>query len=345
MNTFFVTDVRPNRQSKIDASLNPTNARPPRSLFAFRCVKGFVISVAIGLAASAASSLALPQEGASAATNSPKAKLIKTGKLAKGSKAVAKVSPKVVYLAAKALKVTKTPAARQAKNELTATASTKATRVLGASPPAMPNTSARDSRRAGKGYRVRSGDSLSSIAARQNTTVAALALANKLKVNSNLRIGQSLSLPKAELHGPKSLPTRLRSNPKRLAVRKHTAKWAKANDIPRDLLEATLWQESGFDQSKVSSTGAIGVGQIMPDTAGFIEKELIGVDLNPRVTENNVRMSARYLRYLLKANHSNTTKALHAYYQGMGSIRENGLYDDTIKYARNVQALRRHFEE
>ena len=147
------------------------------------------------------------------------------------------------------------------------------------------------------------------------------------------------------MHGPKSLPVRLRANPKRLAVRKHTAKWAKANDIPQDLLEATLWQESGFDQSKVSSTGAIGVGQIMPETAGFIEKKLIGVDLNPRITENNVRMSARYLRYLLKANHSNTTKALHAYYQGMGSIHENGLYDDTINYARNVQALRRHFKD
>jgi soluble lytic murein transglycosylase-like protein len=196
-----------------------------------------------------------------------------------------------------------------------------------------------------KGYLVRSGDSLSSVATRQNTTVAALAQANKLNGNAPLRIGQSLSLPKVELHGPKSLPTRLRANPKRLAVRTHTAKWAKANDIPRDLLEATLWQESGFDQSKVSSTGAIGVGQIMPETAGFIEKELIGVDLNPRNTENNVRMSARYLRYLLKANHSNTTKALHAYYQGMGSIQENGLYDDTIKYARNVQALRRHFKE
>ncbi len=201
------------------------------------------------------------------------------------------------------------------------------------------------SRPTGKGYRVKSGESLSSIARAQNTTVKALAETNKLKLNATLRIGQALSLPKVQLHGPKSLPARLRANPTRLAVRKHTAKWAKANNIPQDLLEATLWQESGFDQSKVSSTGAIGVGQIMPDTAGFIEKELIGVDLNPRVTENNVRMSARYLRYLLKENRSNTTKALHAYYQGMGSIKENGLYDDTIRYARNVQALRRHFKE
>jgi soluble lytic murein transglycosylase-like protein len=235
------------------------------------------------------------------------------------------------------------PRAGQARGNGSESHQNRVERVAAAS--AKAKSAAAENSHSGKGYVVRSGDSLSLIAGRQNTTVAALAKANKLKFTSPLRIGQSLSLPRVELHGPKSLPTRLRANPKRLAVRKHTAKWAKANNIPQDLLEATLWQESGFDQSKVSSTGAIGVGQIMPDTAGFIEKELIGVDLNPRNTEHNVRMSARYLRYLLKANRSNSTKALHAYYQGMGSIQDNGLYDDTIKYARNVQALRKHFKD
>ena len=193
-------------------------------------------------------------------------------------------------------------------------------------------------------YVVRSGDSLSAIASKYNTTLTLLSRANKLTVESKLQVGVALNIPKVRLFGPKTLPTRLRANPKRLAVRTHTAKWAKANNIPQDLLEATLWQESGFDQLKVSSTGAIGVGQIMPGTAGFIAKELIGVDLNPRVTENNVRMSARYLRFLLKMNRFDSTKALHAYYQGMGSIREHGLYDDTIRYARNVQALRCQFK-
>jgi soluble lytic murein transglycosylase-like protein len=308
-------------------------------VFALRCVKGLAISVAIGLAGSAVSSLTLPQNPASAAAIARHAKPVASAKPSKKSsaskarKASAKVSPELVKLAATAVKATKTQAAKQNKVERVAAASAKA------------KSAAAENSHSGKGYVVRSGDSLSLIAGRQNTTVAALAKANNLKFNAPLRIGQSLSLPKVELHGPKSLPARLRANPKRLAVRKHTAKWAKANNIPQDLLEATLWQESGFDQSRVSSTGAIGVGQIMPETAGFIEKELIGVDLNPRNTENNVRMSARYLRYLLKANKSNTTKALHAYYQGMGSIEENGLYDDTIKYARNVQALRKHFKE
>jgi soluble lytic murein transglycosylase-like protein len=333
VNTSFVTDIRRAFQSNIDASLQTTQTRDRRSMFVLRCAKGLAFAMAIGVAGSVASALALPQDGASAAPLSVKAKSTRTAKSSKTTKASAKVSPELVKLADRAVKATKTQAAKQAKTERTAETRASKGAEVG------------DGGHSGKGYRVRPGDSLSVIAGRQNTTVAALAKANNMKLNAPLRIGQSLSLPKVELHGPKSLPTRLRANPKRLAVRKHTAKWAKANNIPQDLLEATLWQESGFDQSRVSSTGAIGVGQIMPETAGFIEKELIGVDLNPHNTENNVRMSARYLRYLLKANKSNTTKALHAYYQGMGSIQENGLYDDTIKYARNVQALRRHFKE
>jgi soluble lytic murein transglycosylase-like protein len=324
VNTSFVTDVRRSFQSKLASTFRSERTRLAPPELVLRCCKGLALSLAIGVAGSVAASIAVPQDPASAATIALRPKAGHTVKAvghgaSRSPKTVngpVKVSPELVKLAAKAVKATKS----QPKSEPVKVA-------------------------APKGYKVRAGDSLSSIAGSTNITVAALAQTNKLKPNATLRIGQSLSLPKVELHGPKSLPTRLRANPKRLAVRKHTAKWAKANDIPQDLLEATLWQESGFDQSKVSSTGAIGVGQIMPDTAGFIEKELIGVDLNPRVTEHNVRMSARYLRYLLKANHSNTTKALHAYYQGMGSIQDNGLYDDTIKYARNVQALRRHFKE
>ncbi len=324
MNTSFVTDVRRSFQSRLAATLRDPQRRNAFSVVAWRCAKGLAISVAIGLAGSLASSVAVPPNQATAATITFKPKLVavldqgKTRVLRKSST----TSPE---------QRNPTPQAPMASSPPTPSPQRLKT---------PPRVTAADAR-----YRVRAGESLSSIAVATNTSVAALAVTNKLKSNSTLRVGQLLTLPKVELHGPKSLPARLRANPMRLAVRKHTAKWAKANDIPQDLLEATLWQESGFDQSKVSSTGAIGVGQIMPETAGFIEKELIGVDLNPRDTENNVRMSARYLRYLLKANHSDTTKALHAYYQGMGSIQDHGLYDDTVQYARNVQALRLRFKE
>lgn len=193
------------------------------------------------------------------------------------------------------------------------------------------------------GHKVIPGDTLSALATRYGTTVAVLRELNNLPPSGLIRVGARLRLPPRLRPSTSSLPVRLASNKERLALRSHTAKWAKKNGIPVDLLEATLWLESGFNQDKVSSTGAIGVGQLMPQTSAFIERHLIGRDLNPEVVEDNIRMSARYLWYLLKMHDGDSTKALHAYYQGQGSIRANGLYADTIQYAKNIQALRKKF--
>jgi soluble lytic murein transglycosylase-like protein len=64
--------------------------------------------------------------------------------------------------------------------------------------------------------------------------------------------------------------------------------------------------------------------------------------LDPKVPEENIRLSARYLRYLLDLV-GNENAALAGYYQGLGSVRRNGLYADTIQYVQNVQFLRRYF--
>jgi LysM repeat protein len=194
-----------------------------------------------------------------------------------------------------------------------------------------------------KGHLVKPGDTLSALAVRYGTTVAELVELNNLSSDGVIRVGSRLKLPSRPVAPASALPGRLAANRERLALRAHTAKWAKKNGIPVDLLEATLWLESGFNQSKVSSTGAVGVGQLMPDTSAFIARHLIGRDLNPLIVEDNIRMSARYLWWLLKMYEGDSTKALHAYYQGQGSIRANGLYTDTIQYARNVQALRKKF--
>ncbi len=193
-------------------------------------------------------------------------------------------------------------------------------------------------------YKVKPGDTLTGLAARYGTTVRELRELNRVSAKGLIRIGETLRIPApVDLPISADLPARLAANAERLALRRHTQKWAKKNGIPADLLEATLWLESGFNQSKVSKTGAVGVGQLMPDTSAFIARSLIGRDLDPNNAEDNIRMSARYLWYLLKMHDGNATKALQAYYQGQGSIRSNGLYPDTVQYARNVQALRKRF--
>lgn len=113
--------------------------------------------------------------------------------------------------------------------------------------------------------------------------------------------------------------------------------------VPAELLKAVAYHESGWNNTKVSSAGAQGIGQIMPATADFVNKSLVKQKLNPAVPEDNIKMSAAFLRYLLNQTGGDETKAVGAYYQGLGALQRHGLYQDTLVYISNIQALRAHW--
>jgi LysM repeat protein len=192
-------------------------------------------------------------------------------------------------------------------------------------------------------YVVQKGDNLSKLATRFGTTVAALAKANGLKTRSRIRIGQTLKVPFTAMAVSTRLPARLRMTPARLILMPLFDKWAAAYGVPADLLKAMTWMESGWQNGKVSSTGARGIGQLMPATVAFVSQQLIGTPLDPRRPEDNIRMSARYLRYLLDVHGGSVPSALAAYYQGIRSIRERGLYKDTKTYVSAIINLRPAF--
>jgi N-acetylmuramoyl-L-alanine amidase len=107
---------------------------------------------------------------------------------------------------------------------------------------------------------------------------------------------------------------------------------------------ATTWLESGWQNDVVSSVGAYGIGQLMPGTVRFIRTELIGLEsLDPRVPEHNIRMSARYLRWLLERANGDVRLALAGYYQGPASVRAVGALPSTVAYVNGVLALRGRF--
>ena len=188
---------------------------------------------------------------------------------------------------------------------------------------------------------VGAGENLTAVALRYGVSVEAVAKHNRLADRDRIRVGQTLVIPEPVVD--RALPARLRSLPHRMALRPAFSRWARANRIPTDLLEAVAWLESGWNQDRVSSTGAIGIGQLMPDTAAFIARELIGRPLDPRNPEDNIRMSARFLRYLLNKADGDVGIALCGYYQGLRSMRRNGVYRATQRYAADVQALRIRF--
>lgn len=192
-------------------------------------------------------------------------------------------------------------------------------------------------------HTVAPGETLSAIAARYGTSVRAIVDANAISNPNRVVIGTKLSVPSSP---PASgLPSRLAASPQRLALVPTFKHWAAANGIPADLVMAVCWQESGWQNSVVSSADAIGIGQLLPSTARHIAQDLIGdPSLDPWVPEDNIRMTARYLRWLLAKTGGDVDAALAGYYQGLGSVAAVGRLQTTVDYLAIVRALRPRFQ-
>jgi LysM repeat protein len=186
-------------------------------------------------------------------------------------------------------------------------------------------------------YQVRWGDTLWGIAARLHVPVPALVSANGIRDPNHLTAGSNLRVPP-----PSPLPAKLVADPKRMALRPLFEKWAKAYNVPADLLEAMAWYESGWQNGKVSSTGARGIGQLMPDTVALVQS-LLGRRLNVALPSDNIQMSARFLAYLLQQTGQRPDQALAGYYQGLRSVRARGMYADTKTYVAGILNLRKSF--
>jgi soluble lytic murein transglycosylase-like protein len=190
------------------------------------------------------------------------------------------------------------------------------------------------------------------VAAALGVSVTALARANGITDIHRVQAGHRLVVPapgKAATSPPPSatasrtLPERLRAQPARLALLPQFDAAAREFGVPADLFKAMTWLESGWQNDKVSSTNALGIGQLMPDTVAFVNGVLLKARLDPRRPEHNIRMSARFLAYLLRQNNGQVEPALSSYYQGLASVRRQGPLPETRRYVANVLALRQKF--
>lgn len=93
---------------------------------------------------------------------------------------------------------------------------------------------------------------------------------------------------------------------------------AARHGVPVRLVMSVARAESGFQHLVISHTGAMGVMQLMPDTARDL-----GVS-DPFSIEQNVDGGVRYLKQLLTAYHGNVRRTLAAYNAGPGRISKRG---------------------
>lgn len=221
----------------------------------------------------------------------------------------------------------------------------------------------------GGGHAVNQGETLSAIAARLGTSIAALAAVNGIANPNLIYAGSTL---KAPAPGTTATPAPAAAVPVTVTVSKtatttssstgpegsaayqgggagnsgervsssQVSSIAAQHGVPGSLAAAIAWQESGNNNALTSSTGAKGVMQIMPGTWQWINNQLAGNTLRTHTAADNVKAGSLLLKALLKETGGNEEQAIAGYYQGLNSVRSRGMYDDTKQYVKNVQALR-----
>jgi soluble lytic murein transglycosylase-like protein len=199
------------------------------------------------------------------------------------------------------------------------------------------------------GYTVRPGDTLTGIAANAGVSPQALAAMNGLSTDSQVISGTALKLPAGTpiSEQPQPKPTAIpQGGPQPTSGHTNSAEIsqiAAQHGVPGSLASAIAWQESGFNNSAVSSANARGVMQVMPGTWDWVQQNLASSQLNPASTQDNVKAGTLYLNQLLKDTGGDQRMAIAAYYQGLGSVRENGMLPETQRYVDNVMALQGRF--
>jgi len=200
------------------------------------------------------------------------------------------------------------------------------------------------------GYKVRIGETLSGIAMATHVPAQQIAYMNGLDPDGVLLAGTVLKLPTGA-QPPSSAPApattivpQAAPNPTNETVTSaQIAQVAAQHGVPASLASAIAWQESGFNNSLVSSANARGVMQIIPGTWDWVNQNLANNGLNPNSALENVRGGVLYLRQLLNDFGGDSNSAIAAYYQGEGAVRSRGMLPETQQYVANVQALRGRF--
>jgi hypothetical protein len=132
-----------------------------------------------------------------------------------------------------------------------------------------------------------------------------------------------------------------RNNPSRAAKKAQfnnmITQAAQRHQVDEKLVHAVIQTESAYNANATSSAGAVGLMQLMPDTA----KRYGVTDRND--PDQNINGGTRYLRYLLDLFNYNLDLAVAAYNAGEHAVmRHNNAippYPETRNYVRQVLSL------
>ena len=163
-------------------------------------------------------------------------------------------------------------------------------------------------------------------------------------------------LPSAPGAGAMAAPAAPEINPKLAQFFESSPRYGKIRPLLKEaaaryrvdyeLLQALVAAESGFDTAAVSPKGAIGLMQVMPDTArrfGVDSDRWLSVEAKLADPKTNINLGTRYLRLLIDMFPGKLDLALASYNAGEGAVQRAGNkvpnYKETQNYVATVGEL------
>jgi len=194
-------------------------------------------------------------------------------------------------------------------------------------------------------YTVESGDTLTNIAASYHTTISTLAHVNSIRNVNMIFVSQRICIPTSGRSSASGITANgtvrwyaydALDSSNRTQVRRLLYQVADSHHLPRRLLLAIAWQESGWTQHVIAWDGGIGVMQLMPYTAMSVNSGL-GQRLDPYSLWDNLNLGATYLEWLYHDFNGDLPQVISAYNEGGWAVEHEGIFN--WQYVNNVLAL------
>jgi LysM repeat protein/ethanolamine utilization microcompartment shell protein EutS len=116
--------------------------------------------------------------------------------------------------------------------------------------------------------------------------------------------------------------------------------YANQYGLDANLVKAVAWRESGWNQGVRSSAGAIGVMQIMPGTADWINNNLVSRNLDVRgSTADNIEAGTAYLAHRI-GQFGDVERGLAAYFMGPTTVQNHGITATGRQYVDRILEIR-----